>query len=315
MVELSDILARVPERHQSALRWFVNNREKVVPWPTPLENGTKLASKAKGIYKPEWSEYALSIRQSLNSPYPDREPVIRTDGTWSYFYFQENRNPEERDTEYTNRGLFACWQDSIAIGVMRQVAKEPRARYKILGLALVAGWSEGYFILEGFAPTGRSYGRGSAADAVEVMTGAELEAGEAQNLEGLADGRERVLASIVRRRGQIQFREQLLDAYEGRCMLSGCDASEALEAAHIIPYLGPDSNHPSNGLLLRADLHTLFDLGLISVESATMTILLSPHLASTSYGEFGDKQLRSPKSGATLPSKYALDQHRTWSGI
>jgi hypothetical protein len=315
MVQLSDLLARLPERHRLALQWFVANHETEVPWPAPLENATKLASKAKGIYKPEWSEYALSIRQSLNSPYPDREPVIRPDGTWSYFYFQENRNPEERDTEYTNRGLFACWRDSIPIGVMRQVAKEPRARYRILGLALVAGWSEGYFILEGFAPTGRSYGRGSAADAMEVMTRVELVAVEAQNLEGLADGRERVLASIVRRRGQIQFREELLDAYDGRCVLSGCDALEALEAAHIIPYLGPDSNHTSNGLLLRADLHTLFDLGLISVESATMKILLSPRLTSTSYGEFAGKQLRSPRNGASLPSKYALDQHRTWSGI
>lgn len=315
MVQLSDLVAGVPERHRLALQWFVANRETEVPWPAPLENGAKLASKAKGIYKPEWSEYALSIRQSLNSPYPDKEPVVRPDGTWSYFYFQENKNPDERDTEYTNRGLFACWRDSIPIGVMRQVAKEPRARYRILGLALVAGWSEGYFILEGFASTGRSYGRGSAADAMEVMTRAELAAVESQNLEGLADGRERVLASIVRRRGQIQFREELLDAYEGRCVFSGCDASEALEAAHIIPYLGPNSNRTSNGLLLRADLHTLFDLGLISVESVTMTIVLSPRLTSTFYGDFAGKQLRSPRSGASLPSKYALDQHRIWSGI
>jgi putative restriction endonuclease len=82
MLQLSDLLARLPERHRLALQWFVANHEKEVPWPAPLENATKLASKAKGIYKPEWSEYALSIRQSLNSPYPDREPVIRPDGTW-----------------------------------------------------------------------------------------------------------------------------------------------------------------------------------------------------------------------------------------
>jgi putative restriction endonuclease len=315
MVELSDLFGRIPERHRLALTWFVDNRGREVPWPAPLENGTKLASKAKGIYKPEWSEYALSIRQALNSPYPDREPLARSDGTWSFFYFQENKNPEERDSEYTNRGLFACWRDSIPIGVMRQVATQPRALYKILGPAIVAGWSEGYFILEGFTPTGQSHGRGSASEVEQVMTEPEPPAPEPANLQGLADGREWILASIVRRRGQLQFRQELLDAYEARCAISGCDAPEALEAAHIIPYLGPDSNHLSNGLLLRADLHTLFDMGLISVESATMKILLSPRLTGTSYDELAGKKLRAPRSASHAPSEFALAQHRTWSGM
>ena len=35
----------------------------------------------------------------------------------------------------------------------------------------MAGWSEGYFILEGFGPTGLAHGRGSASDFVEFMTG------------------------------------------------------------------------------------------------------------------------------------------------
>jgi HNH endonuclease len=34
---------------------------------------------------------------------------------------------------------------------------------------------------------------------------------------------------------------------------------DILEAAHISPYRGEEDNHPENGLLLRADLHTLFD--------------------------------------------------------
>jgi putative restriction endonuclease len=315
MVQLSRLLALVPERHRAALEWFVDNRDREVPWPTTLENGVRLASKAKGIYKPAWSEYALSIRQSLNSPYPDREPVTRRDGTWSYFYFQENRNLDERDNVYTNRGLFACLRDSVPIGVISQVAKEPRGRYRVLGLALVAGWSEGYFILEGFAPTGQSNGKGSATDAMEVLSRLEFEAVESQNLEGIADGRERDFVSIVRRRGQVQFRADLLDAYDGRCVISGCDAPAALEAAHIIPYLGPGSSCSSNGLLLRADLHTLFDLGLIAVESASMTTLVSPLLTDTSYGDLLGRPLRPPKNPAALPSKYALDQHRTWSGF
>ncbi|MEH1887220.1 MULTISPECIES: HNH endonuclease signature motif containing protein [unclassified Nostoc] len=42
-------------------------------------------------------------------------------------------------------------------------------------------------------------------------------------------------------------------------IITNFDAEVALEAAHIIPYSETENNHPSNGLLLRADLHTLFD--------------------------------------------------------
>ena len=80
------------------------------------------------------------------------------------------------------------------------------------------------------------------------------------------DGRERAIGAIVRRRGQPAFRRALLEAYHERCAVTGCDAPEALEAAHVVPYRGVATNHPANGLLLRADLHALFDLGLIAVD-------------------------------------------------
>ncbi|WP_200883691.1 HNH endonuclease [Archangium violaceum] len=55
-------------------------------------------------------------------------------------------------------------------------------------------------------------------------------------------------------------------AYGGRCALTDCEEPRVLEAAHIFPYHGPQTNHVTNGLLLRADLHVLFDLGLLRTE-------------------------------------------------
>jgi len=49
-----------------------------------------------------------------------------------------------------------------------------------------------------------------------------------------------------------------------------------LEAAHIKPYRGKTDSHLENGLLLRADLHTLFDLNLIGVEPDTLTVRVHP---------------------------------------
>lgn len=56
----------------------------------------------------------------------------------------------------------------------------------------------------------------------------------------------------------------VLDAYGGQCAITGSDAGPALEAAHPRPYRGVDSNVISDGLPLRGDIHTLFDLGLLA---------------------------------------------------
>jgi hypothetical protein len=72
---------------------------------------------------------------------------------------------------------------------------------------------------------------------------------------GIKDARQRMFSSIVRRQGQPAFRKQLLVAYKGQCAITGCEVESVLEAAHIVPYMGLETNHPGNGLLLRADLH------------------------------------------------------------
>lgn len=119
----------------------------------------------------------------------------------------------------------------------------------------------------------------------------------------------------MRRRGQPEFRRRLIAAYSGRCAISGCDAVEALEAAHLLPYRGPDTNAVENGLLLRADLHTLFDLGLIAIDPETMGVLLTPALVSTSYGDLAGKSLLVPSAPKLRPSMEALRLRRQWTGL
>ncbi len=133
--------------------------------------------------------------------------------------------------------------------------------------------------------------------------------------ESLADARQRVLRSIIQRQGQPAFRTMLLRAYSSRCAFSGCEVTDVLEAAHICPYQGPETNHPQNGLLLRTDLHTLFDLGLLAVDTETMTIVTSGHLDNSDYAELSGRDVRIPKEPAKMPSTIALDQHRKKAGL
>jgi hypothetical protein len=124
----------------------------------------------------------------------------------------------------------------------------------------------------------------------------------------LKDEREKKLREIVERRGQPDFRNKLIAAYSGRCTVTGCDAVAALEAAHIVPYTGPQSNHVTNGLLLRADIHTLFDLNLIGVDPKTMAICVAQAMKATVYAELEGKKLLLPVNATDIPNGDALTQ-------
>ncbi len=312
MENLEELLSGLYERHRTALAWFIDHANSDQPWPSPLSEGTLLVTKAKGIYKPNWSEYALSVRQTLNGPYQDLDPVRRPDGTWAFSYFQENPNPVDRDASYTNRALLACCRDKVPVGVMIQVSVEPIVRYHILGLALVSNWENGYFFLEGFSVDGYSCGPGSRAEVDVFMAESEAEPSVIESFNPLddLDGRKKVLSTIVQRQGQPEFRRGLLEAYNGQCAISGYDVAYALEAAHILPYRGPHTNHISNGLLLRADLHTLFDVGLIAVDTKNMTVIISPELVGTAYEKYSGGKIYIPQDETMQPNKIALDQHR-----
>lgn len=105
----------------------------------------------------------------------------------------------------------------------------------------------------------------SAYDAADELSENEYEKKD-------QDERPIVFRQIKERRGQQKFRFALFDRYGYACMISGCKITDILEAAHINPYRGINDNHVSNGLILRADIHTLFDLNLIGIEPDTLTI-------------------------------------------
>jgi putative restriction endonuclease len=71
--------------------------------------------------------------------------------------------------------------------------------------------------------------------------------------------------SIRPRLGQGAFRVEVTDAYSRRCAITGERTLPALEAGHIRPYAKNGPHETRNGLLLRSDLHNLFDLGYLTV--------------------------------------------------
>lgn len=115
----------------------------------------------------------------------------------------------------------------------------------------------------------------------------ELEYDEANQPDVPGELADNAMAQIQIRRGQPKFRLKLLSLYKRTCIVTGCKISELLEAAHILPHSIMEDYSISNGLLLRADIHTLFDLNLMAINPEDLTLKLNPQLQdSDDYKKF-----------------------------
>lgn len=90
---------------------------------------------------------------------------------------------------------------------------------------------------------------------------------------------------IKQRRGQSKFRTSLFESYGGKCCISGSDVGSVLEAAHIVPHAEEKNYSVLNGLLLRADIHTLYDLNLIGIDEYGK-VSVHESLKSSEYGTY-----------------------------
>ena len=110
------------------------------------------------------------------------------------------------------------------------------------------------------------------------------------------------------RRGQTKFRDALLKVYEGRCAISGWGPGEVLEAAHIAQHANSGINDPDNGLLLRSDIHVLFDRGMIRVEPKSLRIEVSEELDGSPYSSLRGQKIRARADGGR-PGQAFLEIH------
>jgi putative restriction endonuclease len=123
-------------------------------------------------------------------------------------------------------------------------------------------------------------------------------------------------AQLVRPRlGQGGFRMLVMDAYQRRCAMTGERTLPALEAAHIQRYSESGPHRVDNGLLLRSDLHHLFDLGYLTVTN-DYVIQVSGRIKKEYengrdyYALDGHPLKALPTAAADHPSLHFLDWHR-----
>jgi len=108
------------------------------------------------------------------------------------------------------------------------------------------------------------------------------------------------LRTVRTRIGQGRFRERLIELYGHNCAFTGKNNLAALDAAHLYEYSRCGVHHERGGLLLRRDIHGLFDKHLISVNPQTLLIEVHEDIIGiAAYRDLNDKKLQVKISAKT----------------
>lgn len=270
----------------------------------------------RGIHGPDYktlgskgagkSEYALCVHAGAagRNAYDDKSVVMRDDGTWILDYCAHRTTEGKRHTENGNKRLMNNLADGVPVAVLVQ---QPGGGYFNYGLAYVERFDmlTGVFTLHG--PVSAE----AAGDFCSIIPRDQLTPAERRVFEeaDAGDQRKRVVAEQIRRERQGEFRKMVVSAYEGACAVTGTNVLEVLQAAHIDAYRGGYSQVVTNGMLLRSDIHLLYDSHLITVMPDSNLIKVSHRLESSPYGAFDGRRIAVPKDPKLRPDDYRLELH------
>ncbi|KAA9010331.1 HNH endonuclease [Histidinibacterium aquaticum] len=149
--------------------------------------------------------------------------------------------------------------------------------------------------------------RGSASlEAAELAHLSVLERALNEHHDEVIDAeRKRKTAIAKARPEQWKFREQAMERHGGRCVVTGASIAAVLDAAHVIPHTGNDEFEvPENSLVLRRDIHALFDACLIAINPKSARLVLAPELASSPYRELAGRTIHHKLASAPLVFQY-----------
>ncbi len=272
-----------------------------------------------GIFKPAWSEYALSIVVRTSSPYEDKDEVIfLEDGRWLMTYSPRTGGMQIAD----NRALVKCMDDRVPIGVFRQITdKTDRKRgstYRVLGLGIITGYdaNQDVFVIE-------SADRAS----LEMVTNTIIDEADRYEVQLYAQvmnefqpfvKEESITYSTTTPKRDKAFREVVVREYNYSCAV--CEMkfhwNSLIEAtaAHIIPKHENGTDDPRNGLALCRTHHWAFDAHVFTLSDNYEIMLSSAIQEADSHNfpllEMEGKSVLLPSNEVLRPHADAIRWHR-----
>lgn len=309
-------LENLENDQKDVLEWFYHRHGTLgkLPKSRKTSKNNSIVSPAMGIFKAKDNDFATSIKQTLKGPYQDSEIITNKDKIGIFLYHQQSTKDNgifhDKANLATNIALTQNMNKKIPIGIVIQQEgkKDGQNIYKFF-IGMILSWYDGFFIIQ-IANDEKLIDMDKSESEIEdILTFSnEATVKEEFNFKNIVDARKKQERAIIIRQGQVSFRNKLLRIYDEKCVISKVNVESVLEAAHISPYMGKETNVSKNGLLLRSDLHLLFDKKLIRINDEYI-VEVSPALINSVYGKYNGISLQLPKNKNDYPDKKALASH------
>jgi hypothetical protein len=305
------------DRRNAILVELVKHTGKRVPWQFIKQTSNyipdidRFHNLITGIFKPAWSDYALSIVIQATSPYDDKDEVIfLEDGRWLMTYSPRAGGLLIAD----NRALMKCMDERVPIAVFRQLTdrtdRKHGSTYRVLGLGLITGYdaNRDVFIIESadrVALERVTHTIADEADRYEVQLYAQV----MNEFQPFVKETSITYTTTMPKRDKA-FRDIVVQEYEYSCAV--CEMKfhwkNLIEAtaAHIIPKHHSGTDDPRNGLSLCHTHHWAFDAGIFTL-SDNYEILLSPIIRDSETRHFSLLEMEA--KAILLPTNEMLQPH------
>lgn len=117
------------------------------------------------------------------------------------------------------------------------------------------------------------------------------------------------IQAALGRRVNYSLQRKLLDIYRNQCAITGCDIQPLLETVFVTSHDRERADHPSQCLVLRSDLRTLYELKLLAIHPTTLKVLLAPQLIASDYGPLQGRRITLPDQKIYQPNPGGLAQN------
>lgn len=310
--------ALVPPEFAAAYRWYqerTGEHLEALPIGSYAPDLPIKLARESGIHSPDYRKlpsrgdgkpkYALSVHSQGQQRYADKDVIEREDGTWILDYCAHRTVEGKQVQTYYNENMMNCLNDGVPIAVM---VKDPNGGYKNLGLAFIEEYNADTDIFTLHGPVTVENEREGFFSFIQPQ---DLTPRDRKIFEewDQTDERTRTKVDQVIRERQSVFHDRVSKAYEGACAVTQIDVPTVLQAAHIDPYRGRKSQVVTNGVLLRMDIHRLYDENLLAIDPDGNVLRISERLSTTPYAKYDGRRIDVPRDPLCRPDENLLDMH------
>ena len=269
----------------------------------------------EGIYKPKWSDHALSIASMKVNPYRDKLTYL-PDGRWTIKYSAKKGGPDTA----VNTGLFNCMKNKEPVIVLEQLSgKTSRqgARYRLMGLGLINSYDPARDIFNIHHVDFATLEQVSNGANEDIIIASALRSFTLEEFNPFISD-DKAVYQIAKQKRNRAFKEVVLDQYGYKCAVTGIkyhseNLTEA-QAAHIISNSKNGTDDPRNGISLSRTAHWAFDVGMFTISDQYEIVVNSKaKLASSNKFPILDMhgaQIHLPEDENYYPHQEALEWHK-----